>query len=140
MFYFKTNSRQKMHQFPEKSSRIVNGFAQKSSFFSLPDSCFKNPISFFLLASLEDSDGHCYKNVKRSDKEIDENYRDNYLDMRKLFLISDYTKMKGKMNVAILESFVNFYKNHSKIISLYFYLFTRILFRDLYKLKRPMTK
>ena len=107
-----------MHQFPEKSSRIVNGFAQKSSFFSLPDSCFKNPISFFLLASLEDFHGHCYKNVNRSDKEIDENYRDNYLDMRELFLISDYTKMKGKMNVAILESFVNFYKNHSKIISL----------------------
>ena len=64
------------------------------------------------------SNEHCYKNVKRSDKEIDENYRDNYLDMRELFLISDYTKMKGKMNVAILESFVNFYKNHSKIISL----------------------
>ena len=117
-FYFfhkkkRYNSHQKKHQFPEKSSRIVNGFAQKSSFFSLPDSCFKNPISFFLLASLEDSDGHCYKNVKRSDKEIDENYRDNYLDTRELFLISDDTKMKGKMNVAILESFVNFYKNHS---------------------------
>ena len=112
------NSRQKKHQFPENLSRIVNGFAQKSSFFSLPDWCFKNPISFFLLVSLEDFHGHCYKNVNRSDKEIDENYRDNYLDMRELFLISDYTKMKGKMNVAILESFVNFYKNHSKIISL----------------------
>ena len=115
---FDHNSRQKMHQFPEKSSRIVNGFAQKSSFFSLPDWCFKNPISFFFFFLLEDFHGHCYKNVKRSDKEIDENYRDNYLDMRELFLISDYTKMKGKMNVAILESFVNFYKNHSKIISL----------------------
>ena len=107
-----------MHQFSENLSSIVNGFAQKSSFFSLPDSCIKNQISFFLLDSLEDSDGHCYKNVKRSDKEIDENYRDNYLYTRELFLISDYTKMKGNMNVEILESFVNFYKNHSKIIPL----------------------
>ena len=107
-----------MHQFPENLSRIVNGCNQKSSFFSLPDSCFKNQISSLLLGSLEDSHEHCYKNVKRSDKEIDENYRDNYLDTRELFLISDYIKMKGKMNVAILESFVNFYKNHSKIISL----------------------
>ena len=64
-----------MWQFPEYLSRIVNGFNQKSSFFSLPDSCFKNQISFFMLASLEDFHGHCYKNVKRSDKEIDENYR-----------------------------------------------------------------
>ena len=64
------------------------------------------------------SNEHCYKNVKRSDKEIDENYRINYLDTRELFLISDYTKMKGKMNVAILESFVKFYKNYSKITSL----------------------
>ena len=58
-------------------------------------------------------------------------------------LLNLYNKRIGRiwqMNVAILESFVNFYKNHSKIISLYFYLFTRILFRDLYKLKRPMTK
>ena len=70
-----------------------------------------------MLVSLGDSHGHCYKNVKRSDKERDENHRDNYLDDKELFLISDYTKMKGKMNVAILESFVNFYKNHSKIIS-----------------------
>ena len=107
-----------MHQFPENLSRIVNGCNQKSSFFSLPDSCFKNQISSLLLGSLEDSHVHCYKNVKRSDKEIDDNYRDNYLDTRELFLISDYIKMKGKMNVAILESFVNFYKNHSKIISL----------------------
>ena len=112
------NCHQKIRQFPENLSRIVNCFDQKSLFFSLPDSCFKNPISFFLLVSLEDFHGHCYKNVNRSDKEIDENYRDNYLDMRELFLISDYTKMKGNMNVAILESFVNFYKNHSKIISL----------------------
>ena len=107
-----------MCKIAENLSRIVKSFNQKSLFFSLPDSCFKNPISFFLLGSLEDSHGHCYKNVKRSDKEIDENYRDNFLDTRELFLISDYTKMKGKMNVAILESFVNFYKNHSKIISL----------------------
>ena len=103
-----------MCKIAENLSRIVKSFNQKSLFFSLPDSCFKNPISFFLLGSLEDSHGHFYKNVKRSDKEIDENYRDNYLDTRELFLISDYTKMKGKMNVAILESFVNFYKNHSK--------------------------
>ena len=64
------------------------------------------------------SNEHCFKNVKRSDKEIYKNYCDNYLDTRELFLISDYTKMKCKMNVAILESFVKFYKNHSKIISL----------------------
>ena len=44
------------------------------------------------------------------------------------FLISDYTKMKGKMNVAILESFVNFYKNHSKIISLYATAYVYLLF------------
>ena len=34
------------------------------------------------------------------------------------YLISDDTKINGNLNVAILESFVNFYKNHSKIISL----------------------
>ena len=107
-----------MRQFPESLSRIVNCFDQKSSFFSLPDSCFKNPISIFLLGLLEDFHGHCYRNVGRSDKEKDENYRDKYLDIRELFLISDDTKMKGKINVAILESFVNFYKNLSKIISL----------------------
>ena len=112
------NSRQKMRQFAENLSRIVNSFNQKSLFFSLPDSCFKNPISFFFLVSLEDSHGHCYKNVNRSYKEIDENHRDKYLDNKELFLISYDTKMKGKMNIAILESFVNFYKNHSKIISL----------------------
>ena len=112
------NCRQKIRQFPESLSRIGNCFDQKSSFFCLPDSCFKNSISIFLLGLLEDSHGHCYKNVKRSDKEIDENHRDDYLDMRELFLISDDTKMNGKMNVAILESFVNFYKNYSKIISL----------------------
>ena len=71
-----------------------------------------------LLASLEDSCEHCYNNVKCSDKEIDENDRDNWLDTRELFLIFDDTKMKGNMNIAILESFVNFYKNHLKIILL----------------------
>ena len=40
------------------------------------------------------------------------------MSMRELFLISDDTKINGNLNVAILESFVNFYKNHSKIISL----------------------
>ena len=64
------------------------------------------------------SNEHCYKNVKRSDKEIYKNSGDNYLDTRELFWISDDTKMNGNMNPAILESFVNFYKNHSKIISL----------------------
>ena len=139
---FYQNHRQKMCQYADNLSKIAiaNGFNQKSSFFCLPDSCFNNQISFLLLSSLEDSCEHYYKNVKRSDKELDENYRDNYLDMRKLFLISDDRKMKGNMNIAILESFVNFYKNHSKIISPSFYLFTHIFFRDLYKLKRPMTK
>ena len=107
-----------MHQFPENLSIIVNRCNQKSLFFSLPDSCFKNPISIFLLGSLEDSHVHCYKNAKRSDKEKDENHRDKYLDNKELFLISNDTKMKGNVNVAILESFVNFYKNLSKIISL----------------------
>ena len=54
-----------MFKFDENLSRIVNSFDQKSSFFSLTDSYFKNQISFFLLASLEDSCEHCYKNVKR---------------------------------------------------------------------------
>ena len=35
--FYKHNSRQKMHQFAENLSRIANGFAQKSLFFSLPD-------------------------------------------------------------------------------------------------------
>ena len=112
------NCHQKIRQFPENLSRIVNCFDQKSLFFSLPDSCFKNPISIFLLGSLEDSHVHYYKNVNRSYKEKDENHRDKYLDNKELFLISNDTKMKGNVNVAILESFVNFYKNLSKIISL----------------------
>ena len=76
------NSREKICQFPENLSRIVNGFYQKSSFFSLPDWCFKNQIIFFFLSSLEDWCEHCSKNVNRSEKEIDENSGDNYLDMR----------------------------------------------------------
>ena len=102
-----------MHQSPENLSRIVDGFAQKIHFSLYLIHVLKIKSAFFLLGSHEDSHGHCYNNVKRSDKEIDENYRDNYLDNKELFLISDDTKMKGKMNVAILESFVNFYKNHS---------------------------
>ena len=70
-----------------------------------------------MLVSLVDSFGHYCKNVNCYDKEIG----DNNHNTRKLFFRSDDTNTKSKMNRAILESFVNFYKNHLKSISLSFF-------------------